>query len=248
MSSKILLEICADSIRSALSAEKGGADRIELCTALSEGGTTPSYGQIKFTVDNLSIPVNVLIRPRAGDFLYSDQEFQSMIYDIEFCKAAGASGIVAGILNNDGTIDAQRCSELIRLAKPMSFTFHRAFDMTGNLSEALETIVSIGTDRILTSGGSANVDEGLEMIAELNRLAAGRIKIMAGGGVNEKNAVSLIESGITEIHTSAREKFTGGMIYRNEKVSMHGGAGEEYDLMFTSEKRVRNFVKILSAF
>src|SRR5579862_5938299 len=178
----VLLEVCANSVASALAAQEGGATRIELCENLYEGGTTPSYGQISLARNLLKIKIYVLIRPRGGDFLYSDMEFEIMKADIRHCVDVGCDGVVIGMLNADGTVDKARCAELVRIAKKggLGVTFHRAFDMSSDMNQALEDIIAMGCERILTSGGKSTVVEGIHVVAQLIKKAAGRISIMPG--------------------------------------------------------------------
>jgi copper homeostasis protein len=197
------LEICANSYQSAKNACNAGAHRIELCQELSVGGITPSYGLLKKVIAELDIPVFVLIRPRGGDFVYSDNEFQVMKTDIQLCKDLGCKGIVSGVLNLDKTIDIKRTKELIELSKPLEFTFHRAFDEVRNPKEALLQLIELGTDRVLTSGQKTTAEEGLELLIELNVLAENRITIVAGGGVSAENVMLFKEAGLTEVHASA---------------------------------------------
>lgn len=200
----MLLEICVDSLDSALAAQAGGADRIELCSALSEGGLTPSLGLLETVREHLVIPIQVMIRPRGGDFCYSDLEFRAMRRDIELAKAAGADGVVFGLLQPDGRVDIERTRALLEAARPMSITFHRAFDLTSDPFIALETLIGLGVDRLLTSGQAATAYEGLDLIARLVTRADQRIKIMPGGGV-EAHVGEIIEaSGVSEVHCSAR--------------------------------------------
>jgi len=197
------LEICANSYQSAKNACDAGAHRIELCQELSVGGITPSYGLLKKVIEELDIPVFVLIRPRSGNFVYSDDEFQIMKNDIQVCKDLGCKGIVSGILKPDDTIDVERTKILIDLAKPLSFTFHRAFDEVKNPKEALLQLIELGANRVLTSGKKTTAEEGLDLLKELNVLAKNRITILAGGGVSSKNATLFKQAGIEEIHASA---------------------------------------------
>jgi copper homeostasis protein len=207
---KIYLEICAGSMDSALAARAGGADRIELCASLEAGGTTPSPGIILQAVQRLDIPVFVLIRPRPGDFLYSEDEFEAMKKDVLFCRGNGVKGVVIGMLKSDRSVDMERCSRLIELARPMEVTFHRAFDMTAMPFLALEDIISLGCSRILTSGRRDTAADGAGLIHELVCRAAGRISIMPGGGVNEGNIAQIIKStGASEIHGSFRSAAEG---------------------------------------
>lgn len=207
----MILEICANSIVSALAAAQGGAERIELCTNLSEGGTTPSFGQIKWCLENLSLAVWPLIRPRGGDFVYSNAEFEEMLLDVANCKQLGCHGIVTGILHLDGTVDEQHCKQLISAAYPMPVTFHRAFDRCVNQSEALEVVINLGFVRILTSGGEANAHLGAKAIARLIKQSQNRIEIMPGAGVNVDNIFEIAETtGANCFHTSAKSALTLG--------------------------------------
>ncbi len=204
MDSKIKIEICVDSVESALNAQRGGADRIELCSDLNAGGLTPSKGLIEYVISHLQIPVYVMIRPRSGNFLYTRAEFQIMKADIFAAKVAGAAGIVMGMLNSDSTVDTCRMKELIEISHPLPVTFHRAFDMILNQELALEQIVEIGCSRILTSGGKATAIEGCQKIAELNRISNERIIIMPGSGINETNLPELYQRTLCkEFHLSA---------------------------------------------
>lgn len=197
------LEICANSYQSAKNAQEAGAHRIELCQELSVGGITPSFGLLKKVIEELDVPVFVLIRPRSGNFVYSDDEFQIMKNDIQACKDLGCKGIVSGVLKPDNTLDEERTKILIDLAKPLSFTFHRAFDEVKNPKEALLQLIELSANRVLTSGQKATAEEGLELLKELNVLAENRITILAGGGITSKNVNLFKEAGLTEIHASA---------------------------------------------
>lgn len=220
MNNKLLIEICVDNIESAFIAQKGGADRIELCSALSTGGLTPSKGMIEYAVSHLKIPVFVLIRPRSGDFLYSSSEFNVMKSDIFTAKVAGAAGIVLGMLNSDGTVDTCRMKEVMELCSPMMVTFHRAFDMVKEHFSALEQIIELGCNRILTSGGAVQATIGSPIISELVQKAGQRIIIMPGSGINEKNFAELVEAtGCNEYHLSASGIYNGKMKYENSQLS-----------------------------
>ena len=199
----MLLEICANSYQSAVNAQEAGAHRIELCSELSVGGVTPSFGLIKQVVKDLSIPVFVLIRPRSGHFYYSDAEFEVIKHDIQIFKDLGIRGIVSGVLNEDNSIDIQRTQQLVTLSKPMQFTFHRAFDCVPNPKEALEALINLGIDRVLTSGQQPKAIEGIELLKELNHQAESRIKILVGSGINAQNANAFKKAGFKEIHASA---------------------------------------------
>ena len=213
------LEICVDSVESAIIAQESGADRIELCCALAEGGLTPGYGLIKSVLYNTSIPVNVLIRPRGADFLYTDKEFDIMPKDIEMCGELGVNGVVVGLLNADGSVDVNRSTKLVELARPMSVTFHRAFDVCMDPLKALKDIINTGAERLLTSGQKPTAIDGSRLIKELVNLAAGKIIIMPGGGINESNIEEIAKiTGATEFHMSASKITDSEMIFRNEKI------------------------------
>ncbi len=235
------LEICANSVASCVEAQKGGAYRVELCAAIPEGGTTPSYGEMSIARELLNIKLNVIIRPRGGDFLYSEIEHKAMLKDIEAARSIGVDGIVIGCLTAEGDVDMDRNRELIEAAGEMSVTFHRAFDKCRNPKEALEHIIELGCDRILTSGQKPKAEQGVPLLKELVEQAGDRIIIMPGSGVNEDN-ISFIASqtGAREFHLSARVPVKSGMKYRNEEVSM-GGTNitiDEFVKDVTSAKRV----------
>lgn len=199
------IEIVVYNIESALEAQKGGADRIELCDNPGEGGTTPSVGIIELVRKNLNIEVYVMIRPRGGDFVYTNLEVEAMMRDIDICKEMKIEGVVFGILNEEGRIDRERCKKLIEHARPLKVTCHRAFDMTRDAVEALEDCVEAGFDRILTSGRLPSAMEGSGLIRQLVQQAKSRIIMMPGGGINEQNVVDLLEeTGVKEIHFSAK--------------------------------------------
>jgi copper homeostasis protein len=197
------LEICANSFQSALNAQQAGAHRIELCSELSIGGMTPSYGLIKKVVEELSIETVALIRPRSGNFVYSDSEFQVLKNDIRICKQLGVDGIVSGVLNADNTIDMERTKELVELSKPLQFTFHRAFDVVPNPKKALQELIELGVHRVLTSGQKLKAIDGLVLLKELKELGASSITILVGSGVNTENAKVFKDAGFSELHASA---------------------------------------------
>ncbi|RVT75283.1 copper homeostasis protein CutC [Flavobacterium sufflavum] len=199
----MVLEICASSYQSAINAQNAGAHRIELCSELSLGGITPSYGLLKKVMENVSMPVHVLIRPRSGNFTYSEEEFAIMRADINLCKELGCQGIVSGVLKADNTIDVIRTQELIALSKPLSFTFHRAFDWIENSSEALDILINAGVARILTSGKSNAALDGIEQLKSLVEQANNKLIILPAGGINSENAILFKKSGFKEIHCSA---------------------------------------------
>lgn len=200
------IEICAGNIESVLAADIGGADRVELCENLSEGGTTPSNGSIVLSKEKCSLDVFVIIRPRGGDFVYSEIEFEVMLKDVQTTVEIGADGIVIGCLKPDGTIDIEKCSRLMEVAKGLPVTFHRAFDVTTDPFEALETIKSLGVNRILTSGQKNKAEEGVKLIKELQENAGTKLRIMPGSGINESNIQRIaISTGVNSFHASLRE-------------------------------------------
>ncbi len=196
------LEICANSYQSAKNAQEAGAHRIELCSELAIGGITPSYGLLKKVTQELSIDTFVLIRPRSGNFTYSNIEFEIMKSNIKLCKELGCKGIVSGVLNSDNTIDVARTKELIELSRPLSFTFHRGFDWSPNLAEALKQLIYLGVDRLLTSGQNLTAERGLELLKILKTKAEDRIIILPGGGVSVDNVILFKNAGFNEIHAS----------------------------------------------
>ena len=224
-----------------MKAQEGGADRVELCDNPGEGGTTPSAGMIDLVRQNLTIDVYVMIRPRGGDFCYSNYEFHAMKRDISICQKASVDGLVFGILNPDGTIDKKRCQELIGKARPLKTTCHRAFDMTRDPFEALEDCIEAGFDRILTSGRELQAVSGVDLLSELVQKAAGRIVIMAGSGVNEDTVEEIVtKTSAREIHFSAVAFRDSAMAYHQEKISGMGQQeGQEYKLRTVDPQRVR---------
>ncbi|MFT5366793.1 MAG: copper homeostasis protein [Candidatus Latescibacterota bacterium] len=236
----ILCEICVESLDGALAAQEAGAHRIELCSSLSEGGLTPSAGLIQHARKNIQLPIHIMIRPRRGDFCYSPAEFDTMKNDIAFAKEQGANGIVFGILTSNGTIDTQRTQALIEAARPLNPTFHRAFDLTRDPFEALETLIDLGIDRILTSGGTPSVDQGIETIQKLVEQSQNRIPIMPGGGIHEKNVASMIQkTNAKEIHFSGRIQTESPMQFRNETMAFSSPTQSEYTHHITDANRIR---------
>jgi copper homeostasis protein len=244
---KVKLEVCVDSVDSAIAAQAGGAARVELCDNLFEGGTTPSAGMIAVVRKSLHIGLQVIIRPRGGDFLYSSTEFEVMKRDILIAKQLGADGVVIGILDRNGSVDLQRTRELIDLARPLQITFHRAFDMTRDPFAALEAIIGLGVERVLTSGQQATVPEGIELIAALVQQAGDRIIIMPGGGITTDNAAeAAATSGAKEIHLGDMLSVPSIMTFRNERVVMGGAyTPSEYTRMLTDAVRIRRIVATL---
>jgi copper homeostasis protein len=242
----ISLEICANSISSAIAAQEGGAARVELCNNLYDGGTTPSPGQILTARKSLNIKLYVLIRPRGSDFLYNDEEFETMLADVKCCIEAGCDGITTGILKANGNVDKERCTEIVRLTKQAGIgaTFNRAFDMCADQFKAMEDIIEIGFERILTSGGKSTAMEGSRAISQLVKKADGRISIMAGSGITEINVADLIIfTGVKEIHSSALARAKSKMKYQNECIIMGNNYGDEYAFDRTDAERVKNILK-----
>lgn len=203
---KLVVECCANSIQSAINGEKGETNRIELCRSLEAGGVTPSYDNILLAKSLIQIPIFVLIRPRKGNFIYSDTEFKQIISDIKFCKEIGCNGVVIGSLNKDGSINQLQSTEMINIARPMEVTFHRAFDESKDIENDLETIINCGCDRLLTSGKKENIDNGIENLKTIIKLANNRIKIIAASGVTHRNIEKLYKIGINEFHLSGKIK------------------------------------------
>lgn len=246
MKENIKFEVCLDSVESALEAQAGGADRVELCDNLFEGGTTPSSGTIRVAREKLHIGLQVIIRPRGGDFCYSDIEMEVMRQDIITSRELGADGIVIGILNADGSVDTERCSELISLAGNMNVTFHRAFDMTRDPFEALEAIIGLKCSRILTSGQEATVPEGLDLLKKLVQKAGERIIIMPGNGITERNLNKVIkETEASEFHIYIHEPQQSGMQFRPDHLYMGGALRQpEFYNMFTDSSRMKEIRRL----
>ena len=244
MRDPVLLEVCVDSAESALAAQKGGAHHIELCSDLLEGGITPSAGLIATVRRRISIGVHVMIRPRGGDFCYSADEFEAMEKDVRMAKQLGADGIVIGILKKDGHVDTGRTRLLVDIARPLKVTFHRAFDMSVDLDQALEDVIQTGADRLLTSGGEQTVEDGTTTVSRLVGAASDRLIMMAGGGISERNVRRIIaETGVREIHVGLRTTVPSKMRHRNEKVSMGTTRGHEYEQAVVLEDRVRELLQ-----
>ncbi|SFG51307.1 copper homeostasis protein CutC [Prevotella sp. KH2C16] len=240
-------EICANGVESCIAAQEGGADRVELCAGIPEGGTTPSYGEIKLARKVLtSTLLHVIIRPRGGDFLYSELELQRMEEDIDIARELGADGVVFGCLQADGSIDMEANCRLMAHAKGLNTTFHRAFDRCNDPEKALQQLIGLGFNRVLTSGQRPTAAEGADLLRRLNKQAAGRITILAGCGVNEKNIKELHDkTGIHEFHFSARERRKSGMQYSNPEVYMGAKGADEESLDYTTAARVRKTIAAL---
>lgn len=240
-------EICANSTASCIAAQEGGADRVELCAGIPEGGTTPSYGMICNARKNISIALNVIIRPRGGDFLYTDNEIEEMLHDIRIAKELGADGLVFGCLTDDGEVDMDKMKILMKAAAGTPVTFHRAFDHTRNPFKALEDIITLGCVRILTSGCMPTAFEGAETLARLTESAGNRIIIMPGCGISENNISQIARlTGAREFHFSARESKGSNMSFRNPTVSM-GSEDDPYNTVETTARRVASTIAAVKA-
>lgn len=235
------VEICAGDEQSVFAAFSGGATRVEMCTGLSVGGLTPPASMLEDTkMLSPAMKRHVLIRPRPGDFLYSEREFMQMLTDVRSAAIQEADGIVFGILDADGNVDIRRCRAIIENCGDRSYTFHRAFDMTRDPFRALEEIIACGFDRILTSGCAPTAEEGIPMLRKLREQAGERIIIMAGGGINSSNAGKIMEeTGIISLHASASEKVESKMRYRNNATKMSRESMDEYSYTTSSEEKVR---------
>lgn len=243
------VEICAYSLSSCLAAQKGGATRVELCGGLLEGGTTPSAGLVALARRALSIQLYVMIRPRGGDFLYSSSEIDTMLQDIAVAKLLGADGVVLGALLPTGQVDVPLTQTLVKAASPLGVTFHRAFDVAAEPTQALEAIIEAGCERVLTSGQRNTAIEGIALIQQLTQQANKRIEIMAGSGVNQQNAPQLLGAGVDALHLSAKTTYQSAMQYRKEGISMGGSFGvSEYEIVETDYKKVQNIVEIAQSF
>lgn len=218
-----LIEICVEGIDGLIAAQQAGADRVELCASLLEGGLTPSLGTVKTALQLATIPFHVIVRPRGGDFLYSEAEFHSMVADVEALRDLGVAGVVVGCLNADGTIDEDRMRQLVEAAGPLNVTCHRAFDMTRDAFEALDVLIRIGVGRVLTSGQRDTVEEGAGLLAELVKVAGDRIIIMGCGGLNPENIGPMhTATGLREMHFASLKDVPSAMRYRNPNVGMGG--------------------------
>jgi copper homeostasis protein len=243
MNRRVQVEICVECIESAIAAESGGADRVELCDNLTLGGTTPSAGTIAQSCRRLSIPVHVLIRPRAGDFIYSEPEIAVMRHDIEVAKNLGAAGVVVGVLTPDAAVDRELTATLVALARPLHITFHKAFDQTYEPMEALDILIGLGVERVLTSGGRPTALEGIDGLANLVDHAGDQIAVMAGGGLSTSSLESVIrKTRVSEVHL-------GSAASRTIKSSMHTPPrdGSDPSWIRTEEERVAEIVALVQS-
>lgn len=239
-------ELCAYSVEACRAAARLGVDRVELCASPTEGGITPSFAAIERVAAIEGLELSVMIRPRGGDFLYSTEEFETMLRDIELARKAGATGVVFGVLTQYGGVDRERTHRLVEAAEGLQTTFHRAVDMTRDYLEAIEDIIAAGCTRILTSGGYNKAIDGKENIAEAVSVARGRIEIMAGSGIASGNALELASTGVDAIHFSAKKMVASGMRYCNPRISMGGcGSVDEYALRTIDEEEVLEILKLL---
>jgi copper homeostasis protein len=243
------LEVCVDSVESAIAAERGGAERVELCSDLLEGGITPGAGLIASVRRRVAIDAFVMIRPRGGDFCYTDLEFEVMQEEIKHARRLGADGVVLGLLDERGRVDVERTRQLVELARPLPVTFHRAIDMTPDLSAAVVDVLATGASRILTSGGAPNVTGGMGEIARMVEIAEGRIAIMPGSGISADTIVTIAEAtGATEFHSSARTAVRSPVRFRKEGMAMGDIRDREYRRFVVREENVRAMVRALERF
>lgn len=248
MNHKVKVEVCVDSVASAIAAERGGATRVELCSSLIEGGVTPSAGLIEAARASVSVALHVMIRPRGGDFYYDEHELEIMQRDIALARELKVDGVVLGILNADAVVDVSRTRHLVDAARPLAVTFHRAFDMAADLFQALEDVCATGADRVLTSGGEQTAALGQKTIAHLVKKSENRIVVMPGSGIKPENARSLVEkTGAREIHVGLRSSLPSPMRYRNPRISLGTVQDREYDRHVVLEETVRKLCQALSA-
>lgn len=238
------IEIATSDFPSSLAAAQGGADRIELCNNLHEGGTTQSLGTIKLCREKLEVALFPIIRPRGGDFFYSADEYEVMLRDVQLCRQLSCDGVVIGLLNPDGSIDIERTKKLVDLAYPLDVTFHRAFDRCRDPFEALEQLIDAGCTRILTSGQQPAAPDGAGLIAELVKKAEDRIAIMPGSGVRKENILALAQNtGAVEFHSSLRTKVQGGMQYKHPAFADSAESYSHYSVLASEVVALRNALR-----
>jgi copper homeostasis protein len=241
------LEVCVTSVESAVAAERGGAARVELCSDLLEGGVTPSAGLIARVRERIRVGLHVLVRPRGGDFCHGPDELAVIEEDVRTAKRLGADGVVVGALRPDGRVEVEQTRRLVALARPLSVTFHRAFDMADDLPRALEEVVATGADRLLTSGGAPSALAGAATLAALVRAAGGRLVVMAGGGIRAHNARAVVDAtGVREVHAGLEEPTEGPMVHR-PALTLGPDAAREFRRFVVREGTVRAFVNSLSS-
>ena len=243
----IKTELCAYSVEACKIASKLGVNRVDLCASPAEGGVTPSLATIERVAEIEGLDLSVMIRPRGGDFLYSDEEFQTMLQDIEHARKTGATGVVFGVLTADGKVDIERTRALVEASKGMETTFHRAVDMTEDYEAAVEAVIKAGCNRILTSGGYDKAIDGIDNIRRAVEISRGRIEIMAGSGVTAACAEQIAATGVDALHFSAKKIVPGAMQYRNPRISMGGTAAvDEFALRIVDEEEVKAILNILN--
>lgn len=243
VSSDIQFEVCLEGIDSVVAAAAGGAHRVELCANLTEGGTTPSLGTVAASRASVDLDIRVMIRPRGGDFCYSERELQVMLADIERIKPLGVEGFVFGCLLPDGTIDQAATRRLIAAAAPYPVTFHRAFDVTADPFQSLDTLIELGVERVLTSGQAPSVPEGLELLRQLVDRAGDRIVILPGAGITPDNVAEVLaRTGCREFHATAWREHESPMRYRNESIYMGIPGLPEYSRMVTDAEVVKQYL------
>lgn len=240
----VVVEACVDAIDAALEAEQGGAARLELCGELMQGGVTPSAGLIAAVWERIDIPLFVLVRPRTGDFLYTDDELDVMRRDIEQVKSLGAEGVALGALTADGDVDVERLRSLVELARPMSVTFHRAFDFACDRGAALDALLTLGVDRLLTSGGAATAAEGASSIAALVQAVGDRMVVMAGGSITPGNVGALVKAtGVREVHVRGAARMDSAMRHRQDALSISRTGMGDYERSVTRADEIRRVVE-----
>ena len=243
----IIIEVCCYNLESAINAQEAGADRIELCADRYHGGTTPSYGTMEVVRSRVKLPVFVMIRPRGGDFLYAREELDVMAHDIQMAKELGFNGVVMGVLKSDGAIDIEVMKHLIALARPLNVTFHRAFDLTPDPIKSMQELVSLGVDRLLTSGQHRSAFEGRDIIKTLVGLTEGKLEILPGAGITEDNVHELLRhTGVREIHVSASGTRASLMKFKTQEVLM-GDNDSEYSVDVADKDRIRRFRELVDS-
>lgn len=244
------IEVCIDNLESLHYAIEGGATRIELCTSLALGGLTPSFGFMKVAAETSTIPVYAMIRPRQGDFLYHQEDIDAMLLDIEAAAEAGLQGVVLGALNSKAQVDMHFTQQLVERAKlyGLGVTFHRAFDQCVDYQQALEDIITLGCERVLTSGLAANVEQGVEILTDLVKLSDGRISVMAGAGLNAENALPIVnQTGVREVHLSGKSVRNSKMAHISADAKMGSSSIDDFTIPVTDPEAIRKVVKVLSS-